>query len=161
MRVASHHRGLCLGEAVPISGRLRSFMIFDNSLSPLDNRPCGARVANKRLADRPNRHLSLSPLFRLTSHTATSPGLSTCGTGSLSDPAGSMPVTPLNRGIGGIDPEGDTPRGGDPRCRQAEGMPHFCQKKAKVGRHDHGDGGDQCGRAARLRATGGPRSTLS
>jgi len=54
-------------------GRLPSFPLFDNSLTPLKNRFCGARVANKGLANRPNRYLLLTPLDQQIDQTPIPP----------------------------------------------------------------------------------------
>jgi hypothetical protein len=50
VRVFFHHRGLGLAKAVPKSGRLSSFSLFDNLLTPMNNGFCEECVGNKEVA---------------------------------------------------------------------------------------------------------------
>ena len=59
----------------PNTGRLPSFLLFENSLSPLNNRFCGQCVASKELPNRSNRYLLLAPLFQQIEQTIHPLGL--------------------------------------------------------------------------------------
>jgi hypothetical protein len=51
----------------PNTGRLPSFSLFDNQLSPMNNRLCELLIANERLANRPQQ-TSVAKFFVSTDH---------------------------------------------------------------------------------------------
>jgi hypothetical protein len=103
--------------------------LFDNLLTPLNNRLCGERMANKRVAHRPHRRLWLTSLFRQTAQIHT-PSRRLSGFGGRPGLSGRPGASPLFSGTTGIHTPippgqvGDSQSGPSPGARELRETPH-------------------------------------